>query len=291
MRALFWSLILVLGVLSFVLAEKLDGKSPSTAAESVATPPPASLDNFYPPKSPAPVFQIGMIELAGAMTGIGVNLFESDFPNAAAQYEKFRAKYSELAKMIPEWTDRYPMAPVDKLGAALKGGKQEDVMAAIGEVDQVCSRCHIASLTKVQHKYHWPDTRDMMIDDPVTGQTVPYRQYMHFLAMSFEGIAVNLQEGQPQNAAKLHADFDRRFQTLRESCGNCHNTERNYYVDESVQGMIAELGQAIASPTPDPQRIQGLSMGIGQESCFKCHLVHMPAALSKAAWEVSTKSR
>jgi len=255
------------------------------------TPPPASLENFYPPKSPAPVFQIGMIELAGAMTAIGVNLFEGDFANAGKQYENFRAKYSEISKMIPEWADRYPMAPVDKLGEALKGGKQEEVMAAIGEVDQVCGRCHVASATKVQHKYHWPDTRDMMIDDPVTGQTVPYRQFMHFLAMSFEGIAVDLQEGQPENAARLHGDFNRRFQTLRESCGNCHTTDRKYYVDESVQGMIAELGQAIASPTPDPQRIQNLSMGIGQESCFKCHLVHMPAALSKAGWEASAKSR
>lgn len=289
MKSLPWVLPVALCLISLSLAQP-PGKPTPGAEESIFAPPPASLDNFYPPKSPAPVFQIGMIELAGAMTGIGVNLFAGDFANAGRQYENFRAKYSEISKKIPEWADRYPMAPVDKLGEALKGGKQDEVMAAIGEVDQVCSRCHVATVTKVQHKYHWPDTRDMMIDDPVTGQTVLYRQFMHFLAMSFEGIAVDIQEGQPENAAWLHADFDRRFQTLRESCGNCHTTDRKYYVDESVQGMIAELGQAIASPAPDPQRIQNLSVGIGQESCFKCHLVHMPATLSKAGWEASAKS-
>lgn len=55
-----------------------------------------------------------------------------------------------------------------------------------------------------------------------------------------------------------------------------------HYVDEGMQGLIEKLGQAIENPSTDPKTAVELIQRIGMESCFKCHLVHVPAALAKA---------
>ncbi len=49
--------------------------------------------------------------------------------------------------------------------------------------------------------------------------------------------------------------------------------------------MIGQLGQVLSSPTPDAEAIGKLSGAIGNESCFKCHLVHFPAAQARERWE------
>lgn len=44
-------------------------------------------------------------------------------------------------------------------------------------------------------------------------------------------------------------------------------------------------GQALQAPSPDPEAIGGLFQKIGNDSCFSCHLVRYPAAVTKAGWE------
>lgn len=142
-------------------------------------------------------------------------------------------------------------------------------------------------MAKTQQKYYWPNFDEITLTDPVSGQSVPYRQFMFFLASSFEGIGIDLKEGQMENAAKHHADFDKRQQALKENCAACHDTDRKYFVDESVQTMINRLGDALASGSPDANNVSNLCQGIGMESCYKCHAVHMPSALANDGWKTS----
>lgn len=88
------------------------------------------------------------------------------------------------------------------------------------------------------------------------------------------------------NARKNFQAFSARFKALpTNGCVNCHATPRTYFVDASIQGMVDQLGKAVAATPPDAKAIEQLSGAIGNESCLKCHLVHLPAANRKAQWQ------
>jgi cytochrome c556 len=223
--------------------------------------------------------------LGTPFVGILVDLFENDPQNAKANFEKFKAQYVKVSKLVPEWEKDYPMDPVEELGAALKTGDQGKVMAAYEKVGKVCLDCHIVNMLKVQQKYHWGDFNAIRVKDPLTNEEVNFARLMQYLDSNFVGIGVDLEEGQIENAQKQFQGFNARFQALKETCWNCHDTERKYYIDESIQALVDKLGQALSGSPIDPNVVKKLSMGIGMENCFKCHLVHSPAALTKLQWE------
>ncbi len=254
--------------------------------KDIAGPLPESLDNYFPPKAPAPVYLLEMFALSGALEGIVVDLQGQDMPGVQVNYEAFKAQYGKMAGMVPEWTDRFPMQPVEALGQALASGNPAQVGPALGQVGQVCGSCHLLFQTKAHQKYHWPDFETIKLTDPVTNEPVPWVEYMTRMAGAYSGIGNDLQQGQLDNARQNFQAFSARFKALpTEGCTKCHDTPRTYFVDESVQAMVDQLGQALAADAPDAQVIGQLSGGIGNESCLKCHLVHFPAAHTKARWE------
>ena len=247
---------------------------------------PASLDNLFPPKAEGPVFLMRMFGMSAPFTGILVDLMEGDIQNVQADYLAFKTQYESVSKLVPEWTKYYPSEPVGELGAALKTGDQGKIMAAFGKVGKVCADCHHKNMIKVQQKYHWKDFKAVKVKHPFTQQETKYTDFMHILSASLTGIQHNLQQGQKENAIKQYQGFKASFAVLRDSCEQCHedkkrNTERKYYVDQNVQALVDKLGQALNAAKTDPKEIAGLAGQIGQESCFKCHLVHLPAAMAQ----------
>lgn len=281
------TIIMVAGESDNCLAQMKTTPSPAKApAPSTSAPLPASLEALYPPNAAAPVFLLSMFEMNNPLAGIVVDLFEGDLDHAKANFEKFRTQYLATSKLVPEWQKAYyPLKPVEELGTALQTNDRNQVMAAIGNVGMVCHNCHTANMVKVQQKYQWPDFKLIAVNDPLTNQGVDYPTLMQYLNANFTGIGVDLEQGQVENARKQFQGFNARFQALKESCGSCHNTERKYYVDESVQSLIAKLGQALEASSIDPKLVAELSQGIGKENCAKCHLVHLPAAYAKLGRE------
>lgn len=247
--------------------------------------PPAALDNFFPPKAPAPVLLFKMLELNEALAGTAVNMMEQDFENAGKHYATFKERYAAMSKLVPEWERYYDLEAVDELGAAMKAGDQGRVMAAFGRVGGTCHACHVDNMAAVQFKYHWDDFSRVQATDPVTNQPSAFAPFMQHMAMSFDGIGIDLKEGQADRAAKHAEDFEKRFHAMGETCSACHQTERKYYVDASVTAMVSELTAVAKSPNPDLAKLGQLTQAIGMESCFKCHLVHIPAATAHARWK------
>lgn len=252
----------------------------------ILSPPPQSLDEFYPPKTDQPVYLFSMLDMEAPFNGIIVDLMEEDFINAGANYEKFKQKYISVSKLVPEWESDFPMKPVEDLGASLQTGDKGKIMASIEEVGKSCGGCHLQNMVKVQQKYHWKDFEGITVTDQVTKESISFSRLMQFLSMNFSGIGVNLEEGQVENAKKHFEQFKTRFTSLKASCTHCHTTQRKYYVDESVKSYIDELGNALNESSINQQKIAELSMKIGEENCGKCHLVHLPAAMTKLGWKM-----
>lgn len=267
-------------------AEKAALQAQNRQLKELAGPLPASLDNYFPPKAQGPVWLIEMFGLSGPLESIGVDLQQGDIAGAKANYAAFKAQYSKMAEMVPEWKSLFPMAPVENLGKALESGDPGQIGPAMGAVGEVCGGCHLVNQSKAFFKYHWPDFAVLKLSDPVSKESVAWVDYMRMMAGAFTGIGNDLQQGQMDNALQNYDAFRARVKALeQEGCARCHNTARTYFVDAATLTLVDQLGQALKASPPDAKAIGELSGAIGNEICMKCHLVHVPAASTKERWE------
>jgi len=241
---------------------------------------PSSLDNFYPPKGNGPVYLFAMHEMAKPLSGLACDISENDFDNARTNFESFKKGYSALSNMIPEWKHLFPVAPIERLGAAMDSGDPGKIMAAYEAAGGICDGCHKQYMPATYQKYHWGDFGAMSVIDPVTNKNVTFKKLMLLLETSFTGTGVDMEQGQIENARTQYQGFLSRFRAMAGMCDGCHDTAPKYYTDGRVLDMIDNLGVRLNEETVDPAAVGALFQSIGMESCYKCHLVHVPAAYS-----------
>ncbi len=255
------------------------------ALKARLAPPPSSLDAFYPPMTEQPEFLFKKLGMSTFFLGIVSDLLEEDYQNVKATFENFSALYKEVSKLVPEWEKAFPLSPVDELGEAIEGGDPEKTMGAFEKLGKVCHDCHIVNMAKVQQKYRWMDFGEIKVTDPLTEEEMDFVRLKQSLNTNFSGILIDVEQGQGEKAQKHLQGFKARFQVLKDTCEDCHGTdERKYYVDENIQTLIGEIEKALNSIPIDSKTVQELVMGIGMDSCSKCHLVHIPAAYAKLQW-------
>lgn len=268
--------LLSLAWAALVLADSPSPESKTFDREVSAVPLlPASLANHYPPVANHEVFYEYMHDMERTLGAAEVNLREGDMENALAAFEAFKAKYLNIATLVPEWKHYLDIEVFDVISAALSSGDQGAVMAGFQRLGASCDKCHHDNMARVTLLYRWQRMHEMAVDDPVTGKEMPFKLFKHELGYNFNGIGVDLMEGQ-LSGAKTHFDeFKQRFDALADTCMECHEVERRYYVDPEVQSMVADLGEQLQSEQPDTKRIMGTMQSIGNSSCDKCHKVHV----------------
>lgn len=264
------------GALVLLISAGVDGSSQQEASVKVTEP--ASLANFYPPKSHAPTYLLSMLRLSQPLSSMVCDLLENDVENARLNFETFKKAYIENSEMVPEWKSMYPLEPVEQLGAAITSGDMSKIMPATDAVGAVCHTCHVTNMVPVQLKYRWENFGDIVMTDPLSEQDVSYARLMLMLETNFQGIGNNAAQGQNENALRQLAGFNARFQAMSESCMICHDSERHYYVSKDITDKISALEAELSKPQIDMGAVGGLLKFIGNESCAKCHLVHIPAA-------------
>jgi len=252
-------------------------------------PLPASLNVLYPPVTDAPVFLFKMIEMANSLNAIEINFFEADYENMQGSFNRFKTVYTEFLGLVPEWKEYFSLKKVDDLELALNLKEIEKVGLAFENLGKVCHTCHAANMTRVQHKFEWGNFSDISVTDPVNGKENSFSEHMHFMTISYDGIITDLIEGQLEYSRKHFADFNSRFEAMSETCMACHDSERKYYVDDNIINMIKAIREEIEKEKPEIEKIKDLTNGIGFESCYKCHLVHTPAAFSQNKLNVLDK--
>jgi cytochrome c556 len=287
---------LVLGAAALlVLGVALAGWSVQAAvrynARDLAGPPPSSLDRYFPPIAPAPLYLVDMFNLAGPFEAIGVHTQEGDMQFVKPSFEAFKTQYDTVSKLVPEWRKSFPDDVVKNLGDAVNSGNPARIGRAMGAVGQVCSDCHLVYQVKVQQKYHWRDFDSVRIIEPIHSDNLSFGDYMTLMAGAFEGAIADFQVGLSEKAGANFDAFQKEFKTLADdACKQCHTDPvtgqpipRNYYVDAGSMALVGNLGQAITSS--NATGVTQWSGAIGNSICFNCHLVHMPAQNAKDIWE------
>lgn len=250
-------------------------------AASNQTGLPASLDQYYPPKSPEPVWFLSMLGMAQPLTASIADALENDFENSQKDFEALRKAYIKISTMVPEWTERFPIGPLDQFGEAIASKDIGRIMAQADSLDVVCHSCHVQNMVLAQQKYRWPNFMDIGLTDPVTDQDVNWKILMRMMETAYTGIGADLAQGQPEQARAQFEAFYARFNAVSVACMSCHDSGRNYYVSTDVTDMIDQIGTELGQPNIDVEKVNGLLQGIGMESCVKCHMVHVPSAYGK----------
>jgi len=272
--------VIVLAAIVFISGVRRDG-SAEKISPGIPRSLPGSLDDFYPPKAKGPMYFLAMHDMATPLSGLVSDFQENDLDNALKGYEKFREQYTRVSTLVPEWENEYPSAPVEALGAALKSGNRMQFMEAVEYVGKTCHGCHVWSMPATQFKYQWADFKDVSATDPVSDRNVSFAVFMQMIESDLSGIGIDLSQNQIPEAREHAQGLKSRFRGLKESCAICHETERKYYVDEHITAMLNKLETILDSEDIDPKSVGDILQGIGMESCYKCHLVHIPAAYSK----------
>jgi hypothetical protein len=268
------------------LLESKNLASGALQAGHSSSPLPSSLDAYYPPEVPQPVYRFQMIALGNAFTGIISDFLSGDLKNAKTNLAAFKALYDETSRLVPEWRGLFPSEPLAQVEKAFQAAAGSNdpapLIAGLDKVENACSSCHHAYMASVHFKYHWKDFEEVMAKDPMTGKNIGFARLMQILNLGFAGSWIDFGQGQQENSGNRFREFNATFQSLKGTCEECHGTsERQYFVDKGAQAMVEAYGKSLAGGSGNAKMAEAAMMAVGNDICFKCHLVHVPAAYSK----------
>ena len=243
---------------------------------AVLHPPPKSLDKFYPEGQP-PIYLQKMFDMATPMEGIAVNAQEGDWVNASMYFKTFSAVYKKNSELVPEWEHYFDTNIVKKIGNDINA-KSPKVFVDIGKLGVSCEKCHTENKYQVWIKYNWKnfDNIDVNTTNP-SEPVLPWPDAMEkYLAPSFDGMPINLAEGKRDLANQSFNMFRAQLLNFKDACKECHgNVERKYFVDNDTMAIVDQLGVQVRAGN-----LTGAGPLIGQignDVCYKCHVLHEPA--------------
>jgi hypothetical protein len=255
--------------------------------------PPKSLDQYYQ-KEPSD-YLMAMFGILGPMGGMETHLKDGNMDKAKEYFVAFKSEYFKQSKMVPEWSDHYPSEPLENLEKALDSGDSVKIEAAIQSVGMTCAKCHQEHRPEVWYKYHWKDSEKMTIADPVSGKSIGWLDYMFGLHHSFSATNTYLSEEKAdgkfgKTIAALN-NLQKRVEGLNEGCKECHGKEdkRKYYTNSDILDLLSKAGDELNQTQPNIENVVKRLQGVGMESCYKCHVAHIPAATIQRTWRKEVK--
>ncbi len=270
------AVVLIISGLLVVSGKMPKAESPNVIS-NMARPLPDSLDKWFETKTPwgQPLYLFKMFDLGDSMMGVLVDVQQDDMTNAKISYQIFKNEYKNSSKMVPEWRGYYDPEAVDKVGKALETGDKNKVLASIDAVFQTCSKCHIATKTKVFAKYNWKDLKDVKMKtvNPEQPEAPWTEAKAKYLVTGFDGTIANAKENQQEATNKSFQQFKTMFLYMKDACKSCHDTERKYYVSDDVMALVDKAEGEISSG--DLNNASNTMQQIGG-ACFDCHQTHEP---------------
>ncbi len=262
------------------------------AGDYVISPPPKSLDKFYPPESKTPRWTQQMHKISGAFGGVFVDMKENDWKNAEAGAKRFLENYREAAKWVPEWEDLFDLNAAKKFTDSVTSHDPKQIKKASGPVAETCSKCHSKNYLPVWARYHMPSVKKIKITDPIAEEEMDYKAFMYRLSSNFKEMTVNFSQEQYMKVFQAANHFQKRIKELRSVCSKCHVSEwsrsavsvRQFFVNDDILEVIQDIKKDLATGEPNPEKFWEIVETIGVQSCKKCHLVHQSFTLIQQAW-------
>jgi len=216
------------------------------------------------------------------MIGITTDVQEGDMTNATVNFKKFKAQYIKVSKMVPQWQGYWDINLVNKLGADLKKNNVTAVFQDVGAIGQGCSKCHSNEMPQVWAKYYWKDFDTVNVSTP-EGNLSWTDAMTKYLDGAYSGTGSNIREGKQQDALNSSILFESMMSNFKQACNNCHKTPRYYFVSDDVMANVTQMKNVIQAG--NLANAETIREQLGEDVCFRCHVLHMPAQFMKAKME------
>ena len=255
--------------------------------------PPKSIDQYYQ-KAPSD-WLMAMFGIVGPMGAMETHLKVGNMDKAKEYFAAFKTGYVKASKMVPEWSDHFPSEPIENLETALDSGDSNKINLAIQGVGKNCAACHQEHLPAVWYKYNWKDFSKIKVPDPLTVKLRGWIEYMFGLHHSYSAAMTYLAEekagGKFDKTIEAIFDLEKRVEILNVGCQECHGKEdkRKYYTSPDVIDLLITARYELQKNQPNIEEVNKRLQIAGMESCYKCHLVHVPAANIHRAWGKEVK--
>ncbi len=265
------------------------------AGDYIISPPPKSLDQFYPPESKTPRWTKQMHKISGAFGGVFVDMKENDWKNAEDGAKRFLESYTEASKWVPEWKDLFDLKAAQNFSESVASHDPKQIKKASGPVAKTCAKCHSKNYLPVWAKYHMPSVKKIKITDPIVEEEMNYKDFMYRLSANFKEMTVNFSQEQYMKVFQAANHFQKRIKELRSVCSKCHVSEwsrsavsvKQFFVNDDILEVVQDLKKDLATGEPSPEKFWESIETISIQSCKKCHLVHQPLTLIQQAWAES----
>lgn len=247
---------------------------------------PKSLDEQYNgsvPETMSSPYLFKMLKMTEFFEGVIVNVQENDIVNARNSFNQFSEEYNNISTLVPEWGEYFNNVAVDQLGKDLNTGNVavDTIMQDIGNVAVSCDRCHGNELPQVWAKYYWRDFDTVNVNTPIGNMAWP--DAMPIMATGFDGISVDLKEGQRQEAYNSWQLFKTMLLNFKDKCDTCHDSPRYYFVSNDAIDAVDKIGADIlGNVAVDEIILEQQQFG---NNCHRCHVIHQPAQRMKDKME------
>ncbi len=263
--------------LRFLLVSMLVVWPVSAASVDCPVAPPKTIADYYPPRDPGRSYTVAMLELGKRLGILAIPSGEEATSSPNEALSRFEEAYRKAASMVPEWQRYYPEAPIKTLETAIASGDGKRVEQAVAGVQAVCTRCHMNELAAVQAIYGWTRFREVTARD-TSGRQVPFHETMVKLSSRLAAMPEAVAHKRWEEGAAAAKKAIEQFLLLEDSCYNCHEEARRYFVTEEIRHNLVLADRLLRSRKGKAADFEATRDTIYRESCIPCHQIHMPAA-------------
>ncbi|WP_457622184.1 hypothetical protein [Persephonella sp.] len=237
--------------------------------------PPGELKKYYPPESDGYPFVELMHNLSISLTATISSIEEKDWKRGERWVLAFKKNYFEIGKKVRKWDKLLKKKAVENLVLSvqkkdLKGFKQN-----LQIVGKSCIQCHKNYKISTRVIYRFPSFHAVSIEDPVTEREISYEDYMKKMTDDMKRLKIYVLDGKRKKALRSGVDFVKRFESLKQSCSDCHSGEdsTNLYFSDKVKKGLSMVKDGLRRIEKD-KIFEGLKF-IGVYNCTKCHNTHI----------------
>jgi len=233
----------------------------------VAKKPPQSIAQWYKPANKRQVWLHTMFKLRREVLAMETYAAAADPANLKKWTGKFDKDYRKIAAMVPEWAARLDLGALADVQGAVKEGRHQDVIAALGVLKNSCQSCHADFRVVTAALYRAPDFSGLK----VAGQ--PLGEHMAALSRSVNHVKIAIDVGRDADAVAAFQGLKTGMAELGGTCVGCHKKlGEKAYPDPALSAAMAKLEENLRS---GDVKAKGRSLGlVAVLACAQCHGTH-----------------
>ncbi|WP_457664780.1 hypothetical protein [Thiolapillus sp.] len=236
--------------------------------------PPASLEKWYQPANKHNLWLHTMFRLRREMQAVSEYAALEKTELLKKWLGKLQQDYVSIGKMVPEWKDELETELLDKMIAAAKNRKLDDLPMLQRKLGKSCQSCHVDYKLSASLRYRAPDFSAVMVESEETMEEEKYSRVMARLSLLVNRIKIASEDGRTEAGITALDDLQQRLTDLGGSCSSCHKQEqsRERILGKASQNALTNVREGLTAG--DSKKVGRYMGDFAVGVCAECHGIH-----------------